>query len=237
MVFTQAGTNDRQVVKNLQIYKQLLQFPLFQGMSHDDLQQVAAYTKLDFRKYVAGDTVYNAGDVCRHLYLLINGEVNIISMSDDCQFTVEERMSAPYMAQLERLFGFNSIFSNTMRALTDLNVLLIEKQELNIMSEQYLVFRLNQINLLSYKAQRLWARRWHQQPATLEQRIVRYLVDHCERPAGFKNIKVTMNYLAQELNDSRLDVSRALNRLQQQGLITLHRGGLTVAAMEKLMSH
>lgn len=206
-------------------------------MSHDDLQQVAAYTKLDFRKYVAGDTVYNAGDVCRHLYLLINGEVNIISMSDDCQFTVEERMSAPYMAQLERLFGFNSIFSNTMRALTDLNVLLIEKQELNIMSEQYLVFRLNQINLLSYKAQRLWARRWHQQPATLEQRIVRYLVDHCERPAGFKNIKVTMNYLAQELNDSRLDVSRALNRLQQQGLITLHRGGLTVAAMEKLMSH
>lgn len=224
-------------MKNLQIYKQLLQFPLFQGMSHDDLQQVAAYTKLDFRKYVAGDTVYNAGDVCRHLYLLINGEVNIISMSDDCQFTVEERMSAPYMAQLERLFGFNSIFSNTMRALTDLNVLLIEKQELNIMSEQYLVFRLNQINLLSYKAQRLWARRWHQQPATLEQRIVRYLVDHCERPAGFKNIKVTMNYLAQELNDSRLDVSRALNRLQQQGLITLHRGGLTVAAMEKLMSH
>ena len=206
-------------------------------MSHDDLQQVAAYTKLDFRKYVAGDTVYNAGDVCRHLYLLINGEVNIISMSDDCQFTVEERMSAPYMAQLERLFGFNSIFSNTMRALTDLNVLLIEKQELNIMSEQYLVFRLNQINLLSYKAQRLWARRWHQQPATLEQRIVRYLVDHCERPAGFKNIKVTMNYLAQELNDSRLDVSRALNRLQQQGLITLHRGGLTVAAMEKLMGH
>lgn len=224
-------------MKNLQIYKQLLQFPLFQGMSHDDLQQVAAYTKLDFRKYVAGDTVYNAGDVCRHLYLLINGEVNIISMSDDCQFTVEERMSAPYMAQLERLFGFNSIFSNTMRALTDLNVLLIEKQELNIMSEQYLVFRLNQINLLSYKAQRLWARRWHQQPATLEQRIVRYLVDHCERPAGFKNIKVTMNYLAQELNDSRLDVSRALNRLQQQGLITLHRGGLTVAAMEKLMGH
>lgn len=222
-------------MKNLQIYKQLLQFPLFQGMSHDDLQQVAAYTKLDFRKYVAGDTVYNAGDVCRHLYLLINGEVNIISMSDDCQFTVEERMSAPYMAQLERLFGFNSIFSNTMRALTDLNVLLIEKQELNIMSEQYLVFRLNQINLLSYKAQRLWARRWHQQPATLEQRIVRYLVDHCERPAGFKNIKVTMNYLAQELNDSRLDVSRALNRLQQQGLITLHRGGLTVAAMEKLI--
>lgn len=224
-------------MKNLQIYKQLLQFPLFQGMSHDDLQQVAAYTKLDFRKYVAGDTVYNAGDVCRHLYLLINGEVNIISMSDDCQFTVEERMSAPYMAQLERLFGFNSIFSNTMRALTDLNVLLIEKQELNIMSEQYLVFRLNQINLLSYKAQRLWARRWHQQPATLDQRIVRYLVDHCERPAGFKNIKVTMNYLAQELNDSRLDVSRALNRLQQQGLITLHRGGMEVAAMEKLMSY
>lgn len=224
-------------MKNLQIYKQLLQFPLFQGMSHDDLQQVAAYTKLDFRKYAAGEVVYSAGEACRHLHLLISGEVTVTSVSDDRQFTVEERMPAPYMAQLERLFGFNSMFSNTMRALTDISVLLIEKQELNIMAEQYLVFRLNQINLLSYRAQRLWDRRWHQQPATLEQRIVRYLVDHCERPAGWKNIRATMNYLASEVNDSRLDVSRALNRLQQQGLITLHRGGLTVAAMEKLMSH
>lgn len=222
-------------MKNLQIYRQLLQFPLFQGMSHDDLQQVAAYTKFDFRKYAAGEVVYNAGDVCRHLHLLINGEVSLTSVSDDRQFAVEERMAAPYMAQLERLFGFNSVFSNTMRAVTDVNVLLIDKQEVNIMAEHYLVFRLNFVNLLSYKVQRLGARRWHQQPATLEGRMVRYIVDHCERPAGPKSIKVTMNYLASELNDSRLDVSRALNRLQRQGLITLHRGGLTVAAMEKLI--
>lgn len=222
-------------MNNLRIYEQLLQFPLFQGMSSADLQQVAAYTKFDFRKYAAGEVVYNAGDVCRGLCLLINGDVSITAVSDDRQFTMEERMSAPYMAQLERLFGFNSTFSNTMRALTDVNVMLIDKQEVNIMAEHYLVLRLNFINLMSYRVQRLWARRWHQQPATLDQRIVRYLVDHCERPAGPKNIKVTMNYLAHELNDSRLDVSRALNRLQKQGLISLHRGGLTVAAMEKLI--
>lgn len=224
-------------MNNLKIYEQLLQFPLFQGMSYSDLQQVAAYTKLDFRKYDAGEVVYAAGEACRSLYLIINGNVSITTVSDDRHLMVEEYVSAPYMAQLERLFGFNSTFCNTMRAMTDVSVLLIDKQEVNIMAEHYLVLRLNFINLMSYRVQRLWARRWHQQPATLDHRIVRYLVDHCERPAGWKNIKVTMNYLASELNDSRLDVSRALNRLQQRGLITLHRGGLTVAAMEKLMSY
>ena len=34
----------------LQIYDQLLQFPLFLGMSRDDLSQVAAHTKFDFVK-------------------------------------------------------------------------------------------------------------------------------------------------------------------------------------------
>jgi hypothetical protein len=31
----------------LQLYDQLLQFPLFQGMSRDDLSQVAGHTKFD----------------------------------------------------------------------------------------------------------------------------------------------------------------------------------------------
>ena len=42
----------------LQLYDQLLQFPLFQGMSRDDLARVAGHTKFGFLKFANGQTMY-----------------------------------------------------------------------------------------------------------------------------------------------------------------------------------
>ena len=44
-----------------------------------------------------------------------------------------------------------------------------------------------------------------------------------------------MTQLAAEVGDSRLDVSRALNRLQDAGLLTLHRGRVEIPQMERLL--
>ena len=41
----------------LQIYDKLLQFPLFQGMSRDDLELVAGHTRFGFVKVSQGKTV------------------------------------------------------------------------------------------------------------------------------------------------------------------------------------
>jgi DNA-binding GntR family transcriptional regulator len=43
-----------------------------------------------------------------------------------------------------------------------------------------------------------------------------------------------MTQLADELGDSRLDVSRALNQLQRDGLLELRRGRIIVPQMELL---
>ena len=45
-----------------------------------------------------------------------------------------------------------------------------------------------------------------------------------------------MNQLAHELNDSRLNVSVALNRLQEQNLLELYRGRIVIPAMERLIN-
>jgi DNA-binding GntR family transcriptional regulator len=44
-----------------------------------------------------------------------------------------------------------------------------------------------------------------------------------------------MKRLAEELNDSRLEISRALNNMQAEGLILLRRGVIFIPAMEKLI--
>jgi DNA-binding transcriptional regulator YhcF (GntR family) len=44
-----------------------------------------------------------------------------------------------------------------------------------------------------------------------------------------------MNQLAGELNDSRLNVSKVLNEMQAEGLITLYRGRIEIPQFERLL--
>jgi biotin operon repressor len=44
-----------------------------------------------------------------------------------------------------------------------------------------------------------------------------------------------MTQLAEELNDSRLNISIALNSMQDDGLIILSRGMITIPKLEKVI--
>jgi hypothetical protein len=65
--------------------------------------------------------------------------------------------------------------------------------------------------------------------------VVRFFARHCVYPAGPKMFYILMNRLAAEVNDSRLNVSRVLNQLQQEGKIILHRGRVEIPLMERLL--
>ena len=204
-------------------------------MSLDDLQHMAAHTKFDFRKHRAGEVVYRAGMPCKHIYLLTHGSVRVTTSSDDELLVVEEIISAPYMPQPERLFGANQRFSSTIRAASDINLVLIDKKEVTALLEQLLVFRINMINLFAHQSQRFQQQLWHPLPQTLYSRIVRFFAEHCTQPNGEKHFRILMRHLAQAVNASRLDVSKALNDMQNKGLLQLHRGRVTIPAMEKLL--
>ena len=44
-----------------------------------------------------------------------------------------------------------------------------------------------------------------------------------------------MEVLADILNDTRLSISKALNGMQEKGLLTLHRGEIVIPNVEKLI--
>ena len=64
---------------------------------------------------------------------------------------------------------------------------------------------------------------------------MRFLGQHCLYPAGSKTFYILMTQLADEIGDSRLDISRALNQLQDEGLLQLYRGRIKVMQMERLL--
>lgn len=219
----------------LQIYDRLLQFPLFQGMSRDDLEIVAGHTRFGFMKVAAGRQFISAGDPCTHLYFLINGTLKIETFSDDRRYSVTEQMSSPYILQQESIFGYYQRYTHNFYALTDANFLTLDKEEVVRLSEDFLVFRLNLMNHLATQTQKLIQSQWRRNPLSLRERIVRFLFQHTLYPAGPKTFHILMERLAEEVSDSRLNVSRTLNRMQAAGIIELHRGRIEIPQLERLL--
>ena len=219
----------------MEIYDRLLQFTLFQGMSHADLMQVAGHTKFGFSKLTAGKRLVKEGDDCSQLIFLTSGMLTIETQSIDHGCRVVEQVSAPYIIQPYHLFGISQRYTSTFKTLTDCNFITLDKQEVLLLLETQLVFRLNMLNIMATESQRLRLQQWRQAPRTLRERITRFFFSRCIYPAGPKMFFILMNQIAADLNDSRLDISHALNDMQADGLLTLHRGRIEIPVLERLL--
>ena len=219
----------------LQLYDKLLQFPLFQGMSFSDLTQLVAHTKFGFLKLPAGKRVIKDGERCDRIYLLTNGCLRHESVSDDHSYSVVEEIQAPALIQPECITGLTQRFHGTFHTLTEVHFITIDKREMGILSDTFLVFRLNLLNIFATHTQKMQRRLWARCPRSLHNRIVRFFMDHCNHPAGRKTFHIKMEQLATELNDSRINISRALNAMQAKGMVTLGRSRIEIPAIEHLV--
>lgn len=218
------------------LYNTLLALPLFLGMSRNDLQEVAGRTKLDFCKLPAEATIVTEGERCEKLHFLLAGNVKVVTTSSDHDYTIEETICAPDLFQPERIFGLNQRFTHTYIAQTECSLMSINKKDIMILTDKFEICRLNLLNIISTQTQKMSKRLLYAAPKNLQETITRFFEARCLHPTGEKTFYIKMTRLAAELNDSRLDISHALNDMQAQGLLSLHRGRIHIPALEKLIN-
>ena len=218
----------------LQLYDHLLRFQLFQGLNRNELLQMAGNTKFGFRKEDVGITVAQRGDTCRQLLFLVSGTLQLTTYSDDDSYSLTERLTAPWLLQPEVLFGAAPRFTGTSVTLEPCHFITLSKDEVMRLAADFLIIRLNLMNMLATMAQKRARQPWRRVASSLRERFIRFVMDHSAYPAGPKTLHILMTRLAADLSDSRLDVSRMLNGLQDAGLITLHRGRIEIPSLEKL---
>ena len=220
---------------DLKIYDQLLRFRLFQGLSRTELLQMAGNTKFGFLKEPPGQTVTTEGDTCRHLLLLVSGSLSLVRRSDDGGYSFAESIVAPWNLQIEALFGYQPRYTATCCTQSECHFITLSKDEVLRLLDDFLIIRLNLLNMLSTMAQRRTQQQWRRSPQSLRERFLRFLTAHAVYPAGPKQLNMLMTRLAAELGDSRLNISLMLNELQRQGLLLLHRGRIEIPSLEKLL--
>jgi len=218
----------------LGLYGKLSALPLFVGMGRDELEHIVAHTKFDFAKAEVGETIVGDGDKCGRLLLLTDGDITVETYADDRGYSVCEYLKAPLALQPERAFGLTQRYTCMVTALTPCSLISIGKDEIHRLTDNSLIFRLNLLNIISTSLQKQSHYGWRSVPQSLEQRIRRFFLSHCQHPAGHKTFKIKMARLAAELNDNRLHISHALNTMADQGLLRLSRGKIDIPLIERL---
>ena len=211
----------------MQIYDKLLGIPLFQGMSSGDLQEVVTKVKFGFDRYRKKENVVRQGMPCKALYFLLDGELEVLTRADDDSFLLTETLQAPAILQPERLFGLDQHYTRSYTATQTSHLLTIRKDDILLLADLFLVFRINLLNLLTHHAQKLESNLLSPAPLSLREHIMRFLREHSSTPSGEKVMRIKMVTLAQYLHASRLDVSVELNAMHDEGLIRLQRGMIT----------
>lgn len=211
------------------MFDTLLQLPLFQGLSQDDFTIILEKVKLDFAKFKAGDTIVRADSACDSLIFIIKGEIKVLSVATAIPFSVIECIQGPYLIEPYSLFGMNVTHVSSYVAQTEVHTVCIPKSFVLSVLFEYEIFRLNYLNILSNRVQILTQRLWSIGVVDLEKRIGTFFLNCFERLSGEKIIKIKMQDLAALMNETRVSVSKALNNLQEKGLLVLHRGEVVIA--------
>lgn len=217
------------------MYETLLQLPLFQGLSKNDITDIFTKVKFHFQKYTAGEYLYKQDDRCCEVCFIISGTVMTETVSRNRTYTFCEVLPTPSVIELYSLFGISPTYQASYRALTETSTLTINKQYLLEQLNNYIPCGFNFSNIICTRGQYLYQRIWSDTIGDLRTRFIQFVLQRSNRPAGQKIIRIKMEDLASLLIDRRINVSRMLNELQNNGLIKLRRKEIEIPAFEELL--
>lgn len=212
----------------------LQSLPLFQGMSVYDLMEICENIRFDFRRQPAGTTFVAFDAPCDRLIFVTEGTYSLCHESDDRRWYIDERMSRPAVFQPQRLFGLRTRFSYSVRAESDLNLIIVSKDAVRDLLLPYPTFRLNFMNHICCAAQQSERAAGRPSAVDLRRRFVQFVVRRCTTPAGEKTLRIRMTTLAEELLTTRLNVSRMLAELRKENLVETSRGKITIPDLSLL---
>lgn len=218
------------------MYDTLLSLPLFQGMSQTDFNSLLQKIRLDFIRYEDGDVIIEKGNRCGSLAFLINGTVESSRSGMDGNFTFSELIEAPFLIEPYSMFGRAGSYQRTYTAIGSCSFLMVDKQYIYTELGKYNICRMNLLNILSGRVQQLDSHIWSLDGMSLRERIIRFIKGLSDIQSGQKRLAIKMNDLATLMDATRLNVSRELNALEKDGIISLRRKEIFIPALENLIS-
>ena len=220
------------------MYDNLLLLPLFQGLSKNDFTTILEKVRFHFLTYQEGETFIRQGETCQQLCFLLNGKAVARTTVEEPTYILSETIDAPTIIEPQSLFGMQPKYTATYQAQTQVKVLTIDKSYIFSELNKHEIFQLNFLNILSNRAQTANQKLWNAYVGSLNEKVIRFIALRRQNPiGGEKMLKITMEDWANLIDETRINLSRLLNELQDKGLIQLKRREFFIPDFEKLTNY
>ena len=210
---------------------------LFQGIALDHLERMLECSKSRYKTYKKGEMVFHQEDDACCLYVLLKGRVMIV------KHLISGRKNTLYEVMENQIFGEHYIFGDTMtyqygaQAACDLEVLEIpSKFFYSFCAENCGHHQILMRNILGILATKEWlsVKKLNIISASsLKERISIWLMDEADE-SGNVQLKMNREELADYLGVARPSLSRALMRMQNEGMIDVSRCHIKILNYEKI---
>lgn len=217
------------------MYKKLLQLPLFQGLNKKDFTDIIGKVTFHFQTIETEQELLRQGEACNHLLFLLKGKIVMQTVSVCKTFTIEEAICTPCLIEPHSLFGLTPTYQSSYSTAESCDILSIDKKYLLTHLMRYPIFELNYLNILSGKTHSQHRQLWYKVKSNeLLERFKRFIIQHTHSLDSPISLYITMEDLAIQLNDTRLNVSRMLNKLNDKKKIDLKRKSIHIPCFHKI---
>lgn len=154
------------------IFDKLLHLPLFQGITHEKLNEMVEKLPFHFLKYKRGDKIIDRDDECTHVRFIISGAARITYESKKLKFSISHNLVAPEVVAPDYLFGLSTQYPFTLRATQECGILQVAKNDYISMLQSDNVFLYNILNYLSRNSQMFKTQLLEAEQVSVTERLV-----------------------------------------------------------------
>jgi len=193
----------------------LLSFaPLFKGLTPDEIESIISEIPYRIRKFQAGSMIAQSGEPVNSLMLILDGTVKGEMVDYAGRVIKIEDIPAPGALASAFMFGSKNIFPVNVVAVSEVELLLIEKDDFLRLLKRNEIILINFLDMISNRSQFLSEKIKFLNFKTIKGKLAHYILQKAGKEGTVVNLGMTQNDLADFFGVARPSVSRAIKELE-----------------------
>lgn len=216
------------------MYQQLMQLPLFQGVSTDKISELVEKVPFHFLKFRNSEQIFSAGDPCTHMRFIVSGRVRLETPCDHLRVSMFQTLATPHVLAPEYLFGRETTYPYHAVADGSCGILQLRKSDYIKMLGTDKIFLFNILNYLSSGSQRTLASILATRDGSIVERLA-MLVDALT-VAGATDVMLRFKQkdLCALLGTQRTTLIASLEKLSDEDILDYDSNELRVLDQQRL---
>lgn len=215
-------------------YSLLSNAPLFKGMTPDDVEIILATVPFRVKKFQSGSMISQSGEPVNTLTVVISGVVKG-EMTDYAGRVIKiEDIPAPGALASAFIFGNRNKFPVNVIAVSDGELLLIEKPDFLKLLMKYDFLLVNFLDMISNRSQFLSEKIKFLNFKTIKGKLANYILQKAGKDGMSVTLEMTQNDLAEFFGVARPSVARTLGDLEEEGYIDAKGKKINIIDKERL---